>query len=333
MYILGIDIGGTKCSVVLGHYIQKKESKKNEILIKDKIIFPTEVNKGPDYTIKKIFINLENLLKINGKKINDINRIGISCGGPLNSHDGIILDPPNLIGWHSIKIVDLFKNKYGIKTLLQNDANACALAEWQFGAAQGYKNVIFLTFGTGLGAGLILDGKLYSGTNDMAGELGHIRLSENGPVGYGKSGSFEGFCSGGGIAQLAKTKVLEQLQSGNEVLFCNNLDSIEKIDAKLIVEAAFNNDELAIDILKISGQYLGKGLSIIIDLLNPEIIVIGSVYTKSEKFLRPHMLRIIEKESVGRATSVCKICPAGLGDFLGDYAAMSVGLTGIGNVL
>ena len=109
---------------------------------------------------------------------------------------------------------------------MQNDANAGAIAEWKYGAGKGYNNLIFLTFGTGMGAGLILNGKLYSGTTDLAGEVGHIRLAEMGPVGFGKAGSFEGFCSGGGIAQLAQIKVREKLQMGEKVSFCESIDDL-----------------------------------------------------------------------------------------------------------
>ena len=128
--------------------------------------------------------------------------IGISCGGPLDSRRGVIMGPPNLPGWDDVYIVRQIENHYGVQAHLQNDANACAVAEWKFGAGRGKQNVVFMTFGTGLGAGLILDGKLYSGTNDNAGELGHIRLDRFGPVGFGKAGSFEGFCSGRRIARF-----------------------------------------------------------------------------------------------------------------------------------
>ena len=97
--------------------------------------------------------------------------MGISCGGPLDASSGVILSPPNLPGWDNVKIVQMIEEKFGVPCGLQNDANACALAEWRFGAGKGTKNMIFLTFGTGMGAGLILDGKLYAGTNGMAGEI------------------------------------------------------------------------------------------------------------------------------------------------------------------
>ena len=127
--------------------------------------------------------------------------IGVSCGSPMDSARGIIQEPPNLPGWKDVHITEELTARTGLPAFLCNDANACALAEWRFGAGRGTQNMIFCTFGTGFGAGLILDGKLYAGTNDNAGEIGHVRLDTEGPMGYYKIGSVEGFCSGGGIAK------------------------------------------------------------------------------------------------------------------------------------
>jgi len=319
--IIGIDIGGTKCSVTFGEY-----SDKGDIQIVDKLAFPTEVQLGAQYTLDKIIKYIEYGMEKNSIKLNSLKGIGISCGGPLDSRKGIIMSPPNLIGWDNIHIVELLEETFGVKTRLQNDANACALAEWKFGAAKGYRNVIFLTFGTGMGAGLILDGRLYSGTNDMAGEVGHIRLSEIGPVGYGKSGSFEGFCSGGGIAQLAKIKVLERLQAGESVAFCKSLDMLDSLNAKIVGDAAEAGDELAKEIYRISGHFLGTGISILIDILNPEIIVIGSIYERSEELLSESAREVVIRECISHSRNVCKIVPAGLGEQLGDYAALAVAI-------
>ena len=152
---------------------------------------------------------------------------------------------------------------------LQNDANACAVAEWKFGAGRGAENMVFMTFGTGLGAGLILNGKLYSGTNDNAGELGHIHLDKFGPVGYGKAGSFEGFCSGGGLAQLGYVKALEKVQCGEYPMYFKRGMTMADITAKTGADAAVAGDETAIEVYRICGEYLGRGLSVVIDLLNP----------------------------------------------------------------
>lgn len=313
-YVIGLDIGGTKCAVALGEIIG------NEIKVIHKVCFRTEVLKGVEYTMQKIYEAIDAVLD----KGLPVSAIGISCGGPLDSRKGIIMSPPNLPGWNHIPIKELFEKRYNIPTGIQNDANACALAEWQYGAGRGYSNVIFLTFGTGMGAGLILNGQLYTGTNDMAGEVGHIRLCELGPVGYGKAGSFEGFCSGGGIAQFARTKVLEQIQSGLDVSFCKTLNELDTVDAKTVAEAAQQGDALAIDIYKDCGTYLGKALSILIDVLNPEVIILGSIYNRVQPLLEPTMRLEIEKESLRYSRSVCRVVPSGLGDRIGDVAALSV---------
>ena len=146
--------------------------------------------------------------------------IGVSCGGPLNSETGVILSPPHLPGWDRVPIVEWLTREFQVRARLQNDANAGALAEWRYGSGRGLRNVIFCTFGTGFGAGLVLNGRLYTGTNDMAGEVGHVRLRSDGPVGYGKRGSVDGCCSGSGIAQLARQYILEEWQQGKSVAFC-----------------------------------------------------------------------------------------------------------------
>ena len=319
--LIGLDIGGTKCAVILGETDRINEE--NELHILDKASFPTETEKGFSYTFNKICQSAQDIIDKNDAA-GTIAGIGISCGGPLDSKRGFILSPPNLIGWDNIPIVKLLQDRFGINASLQNDANACALAEWKYGAARGCNNVIFLTFGTGMGAGLILDGRLYSGTNDMAGEIGHVRLADNGPVGYGKAGSFEGFCSGGGIAQLARTMVLEKLQSGEKVSFCNGADDLGGLTAKSVGEAARAGDRLALEIYRVCGQYLGKGLSILIDMLNPEIIVIGGVFARQKDFLYDAAMEIVEKETLSLSRNVCRIVPAELGEQIGDYAALAV---------
>lgn len=319
-YYIGIDIGGTKCAVVLAD---------ESCDIIDKVIFLTETDKGVKYALTKIKEAVHYLIDNFIEDVNKIQSVGISCGGPLDSIKGLILSPPNLPGWSNIAIVDIMEKEFNIATYLQNDANACALAEWKFGAGKGYKNVIFLTFGTGMGAGLILDGRPYVGACDMAGEIGHIRISENGPVGYGKIGSFEGFCSGGGIAQIAKNYVLKELQKGNKVSFCNGIKNLEEINAQVVAEAAFKGDTLAKQIYQEVGKYLGKGLSILIDMLNPEAIVIGSIYTRSCELMKTSMETVLREEVLPQSLSTCKILPAKLGENLGDIAAICVGMEGV----
>ena len=194
-----------------------------------------------------------------------------------------------------------------------------------------YKNFIFCTFGTGFGAGLILNNRLYTGTNDMAGEIGHVRLTDYGPVGYGKMGSVEGFCSGGGIAQLAKSMVREEMQLGNKVSFCVTEQEIELLDALSVAKAAGKGDNLAKAIYARSGEMLGRALAILIDILNPDAIAIGSIFTKDRNLLWPHAKRILSKESLSISSQACDILPSSLGDSIGDYEALAVAAEYIAN--
>lgn len=313
--ILGVDIGGTKCAITYGR------QSGSDLEIIDKEAFATT---SCQETIENLKASIRTVMQRNSLTSDNTYSIGISCGGPLDSATGVVMSPPNLPGWDNIPIVDILSKEFGIKAAIHNDANACALAEWTFGAGKGSRNMAFLTFGTGLGAGLILDGKLYSGTNDNAGELGHIRLNDFGPVGYGKAGSFEGFCSGGGIRQLAQSLVKERLQMGGKVAWCPDGD-VEKITAKVVAEAAREGDGLAMEIFDISSRYLGVGLSILIDIINPEVIVIGSIYARNEDMMKPVMEKVISREALPLAAKVCRVVPAELGEAIGDYAALSVG--------
>lgn len=314
-YLAGIDIGGTKCAVSIGKTTEKDGI---EICYKEK--FPTPDT--PEAAVQKMADTLA--FMIDAQKEIDLKAIGISCGSPLDSKKGIIMCPPNLPNWDQIDVVTPFAKRFGVPVQVQNDANACGLAEWLWGAGRGTRNMIFLTFGTGLGAGLILDGKLYCGTCDMAGEVGHVRLSEDGPEGYGKKGSFEGFCSGGGIARFAVPYIEEWIRNGRQTQIVPPGKIPQEITTADIGTAAGKGDELALDILKKAGENLGKGLSVLIDILNPERIVIGSIYLRQEDILREPMMEVIRRETLLQNRQVCQVVPAGLGEQLGDYAALSV---------
>ncbi len=292
---IGIDIGGTKCAVIVGEY------ENGEIKIVSREAFATDVSESP-YEI------IEKFAEIISKE-KDFKAIGISCGGPLDSKRGVVLCPPNLPEWVDVPITSLLAERFGVPVFLQNDANACALAEWKLGAGKGTENMIFLTFGTGFGAGLILDGKLYVGTTDMAGEVGHVRLSEDGPEGYGKFGSAEGYCSGGGIKNIGRLFGLEK-------------------SAKELAVAANSGDETALEIYKTSGKYLGRMLAILADILNPECVVIGSVFARSENLLRPSMEAELKKEALSYTSQCLNVKPALLGDEIGDYAALITAVYG-----
>lgn len=283
MYI-GIDIGGTKCAVVRGRGRN----------IEKKLRFETT---SPDETLGRIMDAAGELMT------KEVEAIGVSCGGPLDSKKGIIQSPPNLPGWDEIHITDMLKEKFSVGAYLCNDADACALAEWRYGAGEGTRSMIFLTFGTGLGAGLILDGRLYSGACGMAGEIGHVSLYEPTPdahIGYNKRGAVEGYCSGGGIAQYGKGSARE------------------------LGIRAESGDPEAIAVYRRVGEDLGKTAAILVDILNPEAIVIGSIYARSREFIEPSMLETLERLALPQSVRACRILPAALGESIGDIAALSV---------
>lgn len=314
----GIDIGGTKSAVLL-------ISEKGEILERKEI--PT--TKGENNWRPTIDFFIDTIRDYAQRK--ELSGIGISCGGPLDSRKGMICSPPNLPGWDNVPILEILKGEFDIPAALQNDANAGALAEWRYGAGKGYKNVIFLTFGTGLGAGLILDGKLYSGTNDNGGEAGHIRLAEEGPIGYNKRGSFEGFCSGTGLSQLMALELLCLKEQIGEKEMLQKYKEPGRVTGKDVYQWAMEGDQLSLAVIRKSGEYFGKGLSILIDLLNPEVIIVGSMAVRLGDLLLNPARKVIEKEALPEAIGVCKIVPAELGESIGDYAALSVALEALSN--
>ena len=308
---LGLDIGGTKCAALLG------ERTEDGLRVLSRLQIPTRTAQGPEQTLSRLFDAAE--LVLSGEAPD---ACGVSCGGPLNSRTGEILSPPNLPGWDRIPITRMVRDRFGVPAYLQNDANACALAEWLFGAGRGCRDMVFLTFGTGLGAGIIAGGRLLEGASGMAGEVGHIRLSGYGPVGYGKTGSFEGFCSGGGMAQLAAMRIAEKTQMGQSVPYGPNPD------VKTLAEAARQGDALALSLFRETGHQLGCGLSVLVDLLNPEKIVIGSIFARCEDLLRPEMEKALRAEALGASLRDCTVVPAGLGETVGDFAALCVAAYG-----
>jgi glucokinase len=320
-HLLGFDIGGTKCAVVLGRPIDA-----GGIDILGRREFRTATELGAEQAIVRLEQSARDLLAHHRIAAACVRGIGISCGGPLiGGEHGVIVNPPNLPGWENTPICNRVSHALGMRCVLRNDADACALAEWQWGAGKGTRNMVFLTFGTGMGAGLILDGRLYSGASDLAGEVGHVRLSDSGPIGYGKSGSFEGFCSGGGIARCAREH-LERLRAEGERPAFAPEDGAE-ITARMVIDAARAGDKTACAIMDTAARYLGRGLAILIDILNPEAIVIGSIFTRAQDLLWPGAQAELRREALSGSVSACRVLPAALGEQIGDFACLSLAST------
>lgn len=307
--LLGIAIGGTKCAVTVGHITNDTVTVIKKISVKT---FPEDAGK----TLSAI-CNAADQLDF------EFDCIGIICGGPLDTKRGIINTPPNLPGFNGVKVVEIFESRYGKPAVLINDADACALAEWRFGAGRGTENMIFLTCGTGFGAGLILGGRLYSGTLGMAGEIGHVRLSEFGGPGYGKVGAAEGFVSGSGIGKTATSLALSYLQRGEKTALAQSIDDAYRITAEAVGKAAREGDACATEVMDITAEKLGDVLAILADILNPECFVLGGVYARCEDLLKSGAVKRFYEEALPTNAQSCRILPSQLREQIDEYSSLA----------
>jgi len=312
----GVDIGGTKTAVVLSRTPP-------ETLCRTE--FATLPENGPQAAIDKILRALHRMLAELKSSPESLRGIGVSCGGPLDRPTGVIQAPPNLATWIDVPIVDILAGEFKCPVTLENDANAGALAEHRYGAGKGAHNILFLTMGTGLGAGIIIDDRLYRGTNDMAGEIGHVRLTRKGPVGYNKAGSAEGWASGGGMAQIAEAVLEDARKKGRKTLLLE-LPPGHKVTAKDVGMAAEQGDAVARRIITTCGKKFGLALAVLVDVLNPERIVIGGLAMRLGDLLLNPARKSLREEALPQALAVCSIVPATLGESIGDVAALCVAM-------
>jgi len=314
---VGIDVGGTKTAIVISA---------NPPAVLGRTEFATLPAQGADRAINLAKVGIVALLAANGLEKSAIQRLGVSCGGPLDRIQGIIQSPPNLPTWKDIPIKAILEAEFGVECQVENDANAGAVAEHRFGAGQGTQNMVFLTMGTGLGAGLITDGRLYHGTNDLAGEVGHIRLTQTGPVGHNKAGSAEGWASGGGMAQSAARAVDRAVKNKRKTALAKAFLSGQALTARDVGLAAQQGDRVAIEILRSTGRRLGAVLAILVDLLNPERIVIGGLAMRLGDLLLEPARSVMQREALAPAVASCQVVPAALDERIGDIAALCVAM-------
>jgi glucokinase len=297
-----MDIGGTKSAAVVGdgegHALAREE-------------FPTA---APEPTIAR-------LIALGGRLCSGERpaACGITCGSPLSSREGLILSPPNLPGWDRVPIVRMVNDAFHVPTDLENDANASAVAEWRWGLEMKIDDLIYLTCGTGNGAGIIMGGQLIRGKQDLAGEIGHVRLLDVGPVGYHKAGSVEGLTSGRALGELAKLR----LQEWHEP---SQLDSLprEMITGREVTVAAIEGDSLAIRVVREQADYLGRTCALLIDILNPQRISLGSTAQRLGDLLLEGVRAAAKREAIPASFEACVIDKAALGDKIQDLAALAV---------
>lgn len=299
-YLIGIDVGGTKTAVILGSLAGS---------VKWRTQFAMSPGRDFAGTFEEVCRHVEEAKK---RADADIVALSVSIGGPLDVLGGIIKSPPHLPAWKDIPLKRLLSERFGLPVYVEHDGNAGALAEFYFGAGRGCSNIIFLTMGTGFGAGLILNGRLYRGTTDVAGELGHIRIAEDGPLCYGKRGSLEGFASGTGIALLAREMFPDRFGP-------------ETTTTELYRDFG-RGDVLAIQVFQKASFYLGRGFAMMADAFNPERIILGGLGMRIVDALVEPALPVFASEALPEASRACKIVPAQLGEAIGDYASLCAAL-------
>ena len=306
--VLGLDIGGTKTACVEG-------TAQGEIL--QRVETPTHATEPFLSTFPLIARQVRELIRTAQNSGRTIAAISVSVGGPLKIDEGVLINPPHLPGWHHEALKKSLMQEFPkIPVLIEHDGNAGALAEFHFGVGnkrRGLKHLVFLTFGTGVGAGFILNGEILRGASDTAGEVGHWRLAEDGPLGFGKKGSWESFASGAGLVELAAQMFPRRWTSAMPI--------------RELVEEMLADDAEALLVAAEAGKWMGRGLALLIDALNPQVIVFGSLgVVLGERVLGPAR-KVIAEEALPQAAAACELLPSVLGKRIGDVAALMAALT------
>ena len=307
--VLAFDLGGTKFAFGV-------VAENGEVIGSDKI--ETLAKQGPEQAIQRVNLAAQSLLKKLNIKPEELIGIGIASPGPLDISKGCVDGSPNLPGWTGYSIEAGLSTFFNLPARIDNDANAAALGEYKFGAGKNKKNMVYITVSTGIGGGVIVDGRLMRGANGNAAELGHLTLNINGPAcPCGANGCFEMYASGTAIARRTR----EAIQAGTQSQILNLAGSIEDITTHHILGALQKNDALAQKIWNETTEYLGRGLAVVINTFNPELIVVGGGVTAAGDLLFKPVREKALRYAFPRLAAVCSIVPAGLGSNVGVVGA------------
>ncbi|MEW8978321.1 MAG: ROK family protein [Symbiobacterium sp.] len=311
-YLLGIDIGGTKLAVGV-------VTPEGRVVAQERI--PTQVEEGPERVIARLQGLCHAAVTAAGITWDQIRACGVGCGGPLDPECGVVMNPPNLPGWVEVPLVQILADAFGRPVYLDNDANAAALAEHRFGAGRGVQNMVYLTISTGIGGGIILGGRLYSGETGNAGEIGHMSVVYNGrPCNCGGRGCLEAYASGPSIAARAR----EAVEAGEPSLLLDLAGSPDGITGETIKEALLRGDPLARRIWDETVEILGAGLASVINIFNPRRIVLGGGMTNYGDLLFEPVRRIARARAMRPLAEPVDIVPAQLGNDVGILGAAAV---------
>jgi glucokinase len=313
---MGVDVGGTK---IAGGLVGSRGR------LAARQVVPTLAHKGLATSLGQVLRLIETLIARAGGR-ERLTGIGICSPGPLNPKTGVVLNPHNLPGWIDVPLARMVRERFGVPALLENDANAAGLAEVLIGAAAGHRNIFYVTLSTGIGTGIIIDGKIYHGKNGVAGEGGHVVVEPRSEYicGCGTPGCIEAIASGPGMARRARV-LLEQKPAEASLLRAMTRGDLRKITPKMIGEAAKRKDAAARRILDETGFYLGVWLGGMVSLLDPEAIVIGGGVSEIGKPLFDKIRATLPGYTINRAVvPTLPIMPAKLRRDVGIYGAASL---------
>jgi len=313
--VLGVDLGGTKILTAV-------TNSQGKMLSQDHSITPAK--KGHEAVIRSILESAHRALKQADVAISELIAVGIGAPGLSNPETGILFTSASLPGWRDVPLRDIIQERLGKKTFLTNDANAAALGEFYFGAARGIRNFIYITLSTGIGGGIVIDGKIYSGAIGAAGEVGHMTIDDEGPIcNCGNRGCWEALASGTALAREARQRIGEGVTTS--ILEYAEGD-VEKVTAQVIHNAAEQGDSLAKELIARTGYYVGVGLANLINIFNPELIVIGGGLSNIGDMLLEPAFKVAEERAYKEAFQAVRFASAGLGRNSGVLGAAAFAL-------
>lgn len=348
--VIGVDIGGTQMRVAVLRGAQ----------VRSRVRMVTGMQTAPEELLPRIYAAIDQALREAQVTLDQAAGIGISSPGPINQSTGVIYDPPNLPGWKQVPLRDIFQQRYALPIYLENDANAAALGEYVFGAGRGSQHMVYLTISTGIGGGMIIDGRIVEGANGMAGELGHMSIDWRGPAcPCGNHGCLEYLASGTAIARMAneaieagqgaellafastmlahpgsvpdqralptlqsiETQPLDRADEANEPDEANEAGELLRVNARTVARAAEAGIPLARSIIAEAGEALGVGLVNILHIFNPEKVILGGGVSRMGDMLMEPALRIVQERTLSIPRQSAQIVIAQLGDDAGLIGA------------
>jgi glucokinase len=315
-FIIGVDLGGT--NIVVGALSDNGD---RQIGMRSE---PTIAERGVEVVVERMVSmveqTIEAVLRESGGTRDDVLGVGIGAPGPLDRDRGLVVVAPNL-GWRDFPLRDVIADRVRLPATLDNDANCATLGEWWQGAARGARHVVGLTIGTGIGGGIIIDGRLHHGISDVAGEIGHTTIDVNGRYcRCGNYGCLEAYASGPAIAQRA----LEALERDEISSLPRMVDGdLTRLTAATVYEAAKTGDALARELVRDTATFLGAGIANLLNVFNPDVVVIAGGVTQAGEPLFDPLRAEVRRRAFRPAVDACRIVPGELPGTAGVVGAVA----------